>query len=410
MDSESFVASRVEPSINTNPETVKPHIERFKFTGSGGEYFGIWIVNILLTILTLGIYSAWAKVRNKQYFYGNTVIDNHSFEYTAKPLQILKGRIVAVLLFILYAVAESFIPLLAAILLLCLFLASPWIIMKSLAFNAFHSQYRSIKFNFHQNFWDAAKTFILMPILAFIPAIGLMVLFFFMAPVSNDGATSPNGILVMALMPLLSLLAIYLVYPFVLYIANRYTISNHAFGGKDFRFRVTNPMPYFKIFLITIFVGIGAFFIAAIIVGAFIALSGDATNISSDLNNLDTNTIAMAVLAYAFFGSIYAFVYAFYKAKMYNLVYQNTALAKHKLRAKMNAIELSGLYITNTLGIVFTLGLFIPWAKVRMARFRADNTALQVHGDLSNFIATQSEYENALGEEIGEVFDLDIGI
>ena len=35
----------------------------FEFTGSGFEYFRIWIVNVLLTIVTFGIYSAWAKVR-----------------------------------------------------------------------------------------------------------------------------------------------------------------------------------------------------------------------------------------------------------------------------------------------------------------------------------------------------------
>ena len=33
---------------------------RIVFTGKASEYFGIWIVNVLLTILTLGIYSAWA--------------------------------------------------------------------------------------------------------------------------------------------------------------------------------------------------------------------------------------------------------------------------------------------------------------------------------------------------------------
>jgi len=41
----------------------------FEFRGDGMEYFKIWIVNILLTILTLGIYSAWATVRNNRYFY-----------------------------------------------------------------------------------------------------------------------------------------------------------------------------------------------------------------------------------------------------------------------------------------------------------------------------------------------------
>jgi uncharacterized membrane protein YjgN (DUF898 family) len=43
--------------------------EQLHFTGRGGEYFGVWIVNLLLTIVTLGIYSPWAKVRRLQYFY-----------------------------------------------------------------------------------------------------------------------------------------------------------------------------------------------------------------------------------------------------------------------------------------------------------------------------------------------------
>ncbi|MED5348372.1 MAG: DUF898 family protein, partial [Pseudomonadota bacterium] len=44
--------------------------ERFQFHGEGGEFFRIWIVNLVLSIVTLGIYSAWAKVRTKRYFYG----------------------------------------------------------------------------------------------------------------------------------------------------------------------------------------------------------------------------------------------------------------------------------------------------------------------------------------------------
>ena len=65
---------------------------RVTFTGKASEYFGIWIVNVLLTILTLGIYSAWAKVRRNRYFFGNTVLLGRSFEYHARGLQILVGR------------------------------------------------------------------------------------------------------------------------------------------------------------------------------------------------------------------------------------------------------------------------------------------------------------------------------
>lgn len=68
-----------------------------QFSGRGAEFFGIWIVNVLLTIVTLGIYSAWAKVRTTQYFYGHTKVDGHSFRYLATPIQILKGRIIAVM-------------------------------------------------------------------------------------------------------------------------------------------------------------------------------------------------------------------------------------------------------------------------------------------------------------------------
>lgn len=50
--------------------------QRFSFTGTGSEYFRIWIVNLLLSIVTLGIYSAWAKVRRMKYFYRNTRLND----------------------------------------------------------------------------------------------------------------------------------------------------------------------------------------------------------------------------------------------------------------------------------------------------------------------------------------------
>ncbi|RYF66268.1 MAG: DUF898 family protein, partial [Comamonadaceae bacterium] len=45
---------------------IEPH--PMAFTGSGGEYFRVWIVNVLLTIVTLGFYTPWARRRTAQYF------------------------------------------------------------------------------------------------------------------------------------------------------------------------------------------------------------------------------------------------------------------------------------------------------------------------------------------------------
>lgn len=408
MGSESFVASQVE----TSDAIITPHIERFTFTGTGREYFGIWIVNILLTIVTLGIYSAWAKVRNNQYFYGNTYLDNASFEYTAKPMQILRGRIIAVAVFAFYILAESFVPLLGLILALLLFLGSPWIIMKSLAFNANYSQYRGIRFVFHQSLADAAKTFLLLPILAFMPAIILFVIAVFLMDGQTTGEeTNLATIGLASLLPLVMLVLFYLAYPFIIYIAKRYIVSNHAYGGEDFRFRVNTPKPFFTIYLKAFALGVVALFLFGAIV-AFLATHGlDIASLEQgDITNLDANFIFSVIALYVIGGSIYAFLIAYVKARTYNLVYQNSAIAKHKLRGKISSVDLTLLYITNTIGIALTLGLFIPWAKVRTAKFLANNTGLQVYGDLNRFVATQSKYQDALGEELGEVFDLDIAL
>ena len=56
-----------------------------EFTGNAREWFGIWIVNLLLTIVTLGIYSAWAKVRVLKYFHRATSIDDVHFDFDASP-------------------------------------------------------------------------------------------------------------------------------------------------------------------------------------------------------------------------------------------------------------------------------------------------------------------------------------
>src|SRR5712671_5446340 len=61
---------------------------RFDFTGLTGEYFRIWVVSLFLSVVTLGIYSAWGKVRKKRYLYSHTELDGTGFEFRATPLAI----------------------------------------------------------------------------------------------------------------------------------------------------------------------------------------------------------------------------------------------------------------------------------------------------------------------------------
>src|SRR5271169_4908119 len=79
------------PSPPSSPHAPEP----LRFSGNGAEYFGIWIVNLLLTIVTPGIYSAWAKVRRLQYFYRHTELAGSSFDFHGSPTKILIGRLIA---------------------------------------------------------------------------------------------------------------------------------------------------------------------------------------------------------------------------------------------------------------------------------------------------------------------------
>ena len=66
----------------------------------------------LLTILTLGIYSAWATVRNNKYLYSNLYLEDNNFRYLADPIAILKGRIIAVIAVVAYVLLGAISPIL----------------------------------------------------------------------------------------------------------------------------------------------------------------------------------------------------------------------------------------------------------------------------------------------------------
>ena len=74
---------------------AKPRAESLpvRFTASGSEYFRIWISNLLLTLLTLGLYHPWAKVRKLRYFYGNTWVGDHAFDFHGDPKRMLRGTL-----------------------------------------------------------------------------------------------------------------------------------------------------------------------------------------------------------------------------------------------------------------------------------------------------------------------------
>lgn len=354
-------------AISDEPVKSAPQTQRhaFLFSGNGVEYFKIWIVNILLSLVTIGIYSAWAKVRNKQYFYGNTSIADNTFEYTADPIKILKGRIIAVVLYAGLAFANHISVTAYIIAMIAFLIFLPVIILNSLKFNARHSSYRNIAFRFDGTLWGAAKVYILWPI------AGMLTF----------------GILL----------------PFAWKKQAQYITNNHSYGGEPFKFDV-DVKEYFFMLMILMAIFFGFFIVFAIVIGGVAAVSAQVGGGFDSKSILFIVPIAIGYIAF------YLLLGAYFIATMTNIHWNNTQLQRHKFAANWTVSSYLSLLFTNTLGILLTLGLFIPFAKVRAAQYKANHMAFIADGDLDNFIASNLAKSNSLAEGVHDIFDIDISI
>ncbi len=52
----------------------------------------------------------------------------------------------------------------------------------------------------------------------------------------------------------------------------------------------------------------------------------------------------------------------------------------------------------------------MPWAQVRLARYRAEKLKLLAAGNINEIVAGEENKIGSAGEEIGEMFDVDIGL
>jgi len=142
--------------------------EQLRFTGSGAEYFGIWIVNLLLTIVTLGIYSAWAKVRRLQYFYRNTEIAGSSFDFHGSPVRILIGRVIALVMLFAYNYSVRLHSAVTLVVLVVLAVVMPWLLRNSFRFRLYNTSWRGTRFHFRGAVARAYRVFLLNGFLTLI--------------------------------------------------------------------------------------------------------------------------------------------------------------------------------------------------------------------------------------------------
>jgi uncharacterized membrane protein YjgN (DUF898 family) len=390
-------------------------MQALRFEGSGMEYFKIWIINILLTILTLGLYHPWAKVRKQRYFYANSTFEDRNFEYHATGKQLFMGFIIGMVLFITFIVIQESSPVGSLIIVVVLFFSVPWLILRSMMFNMKMTSFSNVRFGFTGTSVGSYMSFLVYP-------FALICGFFLLGGGIMLSANYLSGVVAGIAILLLIIFFISLSLYGSSYIKKKqieFLIDNTRYGQGEFKTHL-ETMKLVIIMLKMIGVQILAMLIIALVSIAILFATIGLDNLmelQSMFNNPMQMQEKMAGMIVAG-GLIYLglfisglFVLAYYITRQRNYIFDNITLdGKISFASTLRVLPLGMMMTSNFLAIIFTLGLALPWAKVRLTRIMLENTLIDAGSEFDTYVTQKLEEESALGEQIGDAFDIDVGL
>lgn len=394
--------------ISIEKDDIGKTVHDIKFHGRAGEYFKIWIVNFFLTIFTLGLYSAWATVRKRRYFYGNTEIDNSHFDYHALPLNLLLSRIIAIAFITIYVVTGLTHPYLQLICLLVLFIMAPYFILRSWRFNAIMTSFRNIRFSYHCRYGRGYWVILLLPALL---VIGLTLLMTLIGAVLSQISTEYSvtaEIVKIAIVMLSVAIGVFVVCSVQGKQIYELFFNQLAFGQQKF----STKLHYGKFFKI--------YGISVLILLPFLYFSGRMMlELASAI--AFANYYQMAVSPSVVIINVLSIYLTVLCGLVIMSVYLRVAVLKYILglislgdkvtfRSDVTYLSYLSLVITNSLITIFTLGFGVPLAEIRHARYMAEHT--KVIGDISlTMVNAHGETKaGAMQDELINAFDLGINL
>lgn len=377
----------------------RPAPIRLQFTGSGSEYFRIWIVNLLLTMLTLGVYSAWAKVRREKYFHQNTRVSGASFDYHGRPLPILAGRVIALLLLALTQVS-AFNALFAAGAWLLILLLLPWLMLRSAQFRLANSSYRGLRFRLDARAIDVYRVFggYLAVAIVGLLAVGLL-------GASAKGGAGVAGFIIALL---------FLMFPLINASWRKFIVNHARFGNLAFAMPL-RKRDFVRTYLRAAAISIGLTLLVSVLsyfATTLLALPGGV------FSQIGTTVVvvAAALTVYAVYFSVQPLV----TARLQNLCWNaTTAVGRplpaltivHRFASDLAPTRFVLRTLRNWVLVVLTLGLYRPFSMVDLAGLRIGAISVQPDASLDTVLADQiGEAPNAVGSEAVDLLGFDISL
>ena len=369
------------------------------FTGSGSEYFRIWIVNLLLMLVTLGLYFPWAKARRLRYFMGNTLVGGQPLGFHGDPKKMFKGYALVGILFILYSIAGEFSSMAGLVALVLVAGLWPALFKSSMQFRLANTSWRGLRFRFTGDLPSAYRA--VLPL--FLPGLVLVGGLAFV----NDESAPPAWFGFLALGVMLTTLAIT---PWLMWNLKQYQHNHYGLASLQTSFRATLGS-FYKLQLKISGVGLLAIVGTALLIT--LATYAFADNVSATLGRGGRAAVALGAMLGAFAGllAMLVVIKPYATSRMQNLLWSRTGNASVRFLSHLRFRSLLWLTIKNWLLVVITLGLYWPFAAVALARMRLQAVTVKTRIDLDTLVSQMRHNEGeAAGDAAGDLFGVDIGL
>lgn len=348
--------------------------QRILFHENGWTLFGIYVRNILLTIVTLGIYSFWGKNRTRRYLVSHCEFEGDRFAWHGTGRELLLGMlkfllvaapIVALIIYLQIRWQGSAVGALATLgIYLGYILLVPLLTVGVRRYRYSRLSWRGIRFSFRGRFWDFFKLYL-------------------------------RGIVLTAV-------TLGLYYPYFQTAIRRFVTDQSYFGATRFTFDGRGG-DLFKPYLAMVAVS----FLAIVIAGFLVARS--LFSGSLPVPDGPTNVTALLGAAVPLVLAVLALVIAWvwFWAFRHRYFWAHTSFAAARFRSTVSIGRLTGLEITNLVLLIVTLGLAFPWLMVRNFHFFFHHVMVTGPLDLAA-VAQDAQAAGATVESAADVFDVDL--
>lgn len=383
------------PLASTARETY-----RLKFTGDGGVYMGVWLVNLLLTVVTLALYTPVARRRTLKYFYAHTVVAGSPLEFTGGLRRMVFGFLLFFGWYVAYSLAINTEQDIAGWLLGGLWVAiSPWIWMSAVRFRLHSTRWRGIQGRFTGTSREAYVAH--WPLLLLAGAGGAAYLLWTTKPTWTVMAAAVIGMTFLLLLVGVLLETNY----------TRVRLLRAQFAGLS-----NTWTPRFGQIARLWAIAFGMFIAIAGAVAGVVALGLYAARGAGLLEGLqDGNEEAIGLLVTAAFIAFFAGFYfalgpalAYREAGKFRLVWNHVALGDvARFESNLDVWAFVRLRLRNMVMTLLTFGFWRPFTVTSEYQRKLESVSMQVEGSLDALIGQYHDPRGAVGDAIADAVGFD---